>query len=588
MTTNLPAFLPNSLIVKPKETASASELAALKAVMGVTEVTTASQSGIQIWKTSSGNNVEQLISNNSNNPAIEYMELDYIITLPAVPTTSPTQVNSGTTTSQTTLPNDTEFSKLWGLNNTGQTGGKPDADIDAPEAFALVTGTQKKAVGVIDSGIDYNHPDLAANIWTNPGEIPGDNMDNDRNGYTDDVHGWDFANQDKDPMDDNGHGTHVAGTIAAVGNNNLGVIGVAPNNVLLVPLKFLDKTGSGATSNAILALDYATAKGIKITNNSWGSLLPIPSQALQESIKEFAENGGLFVAAAGNSSLNTDLVPSYPASYPNPSIISVAATDHNDKLAYYSNYGKKTVDIAAPGSEIFSTLPGNQYGYLSGTSMASPHVAGAVALVWSQNPTLTAQEVKNLVLSKADTLGLLDAPLWRLDAPRLNVANALAGSTTNNNFNLGPIPLRIASTLSPAVPANLTKTAKGEAGKDPLTGGPAADTLMLPFAEPSVSAMDPVTNFADSEKKDLMTPGGVPMKAPSLFSPAAHTAVTTLEKDVMPVFSEEKGVSPVFTQANGALAGNQPRGINGDPFRVAADPYLVGVFEPKPADFSVA
>jgi subtilisin family serine protease len=570
MTTNLPAFLPNSLIVKPKETASPSELAALKAAMGVTQVTTASQSGIQIWKTSSGN-VEQLLSNNINNPALEYMELDYKITLPNVQTTSPTQQNLATTTSQTTPPNDPDFPKLWGLNNTGQTGGKPDADIDFPEALALVTGTQKKAVGVIDSGIDYTHPDLAANMWKNPKEIVGINgKDDDDNGYIDDIYGWDFANNDNDPMDDNEHGTHVAGTVGAVGNNNLGVIGVAPNNVSLVALKFLDASGSGATSNAILALDYATANDILITNNSWGGLLPIPSKALKAAITAFEEKGGLFVAAAGNSSLNTDLVAAYPASYPHDSIISVAATDHKDLLAYYSNYGKHTVDIAAPGSEIYSTLPGGNYGYLSGTSMASPHVAGAVALVWSQNPDLTAPQVKQKVMGSTEPyfnpLGVFSK------AGRLNLFKALGGSTSNNNSNLGPIPLRIASTLSPAGAGNLTQTANAGAAEDILTGGPAADTLMLPFAESSVSAMDPVTYFG-SETIDFLTEGGAMMNVPTLFSPAVNSAAPTLEKDVMP-----------FTQAKGALAGNEALGIKSHPLAVAktsplTDSYLVGIYD---------
>ena len=564
-------FLPDSLIVKLNPTASPSQIADLQAAMGVTQVKTAPLSGVEIWNVPSGT-VLQTISAYSNDSRIQYIELDQIITLPNLPTTSPTQVNSGTTTPQTITPNDPDFSKLWGLNNTGQTGGKPDADIDAPEALALVTGTQKKAVGVIDSGIDYNHPDLAANMWINPGEIAGNGIDDDDNDLIDDIYGWDFANNDNDPMDDNEHGTHVAGTIGAVGNNSLGVIGVNPNNVSLAALKFLDASGSGSTSNAILALDYATANGILITNNSWGGLLPIRSKGLEDAIKAVEENGGVFVAAAGNSSVNTDLLPSYPASYPNPSIISVAATDDNDILAYYSNYGKKTVDIAAPGSEIFSTLPGNQYGYLSGTSMASPHVAGAVALVWAQNPTLTGQEVKNRVLGSADNLGPVAAPQWRLDAPRLNLANALAGSTTNNNFNLGPIPLRMASSLSPTAPANSTETAKGGAAEDILTGGPAADTLMLPFAESSVSAMDPVTYFG-SEKMDFLTEGGAMMNAATLLNPAVNSAAPTLEKDVMP-----------FTQAKGALAGNEALGIKSDPLAVAktspwADSYLVGIYD---------
>jgi len=564
MTTN---FLPDSVIVKLNPTASPSQIANLQAAIGVTQVKTAEQLGIQIWKIPSGT-VPQIISAYSNDSRIEYIEPDHIITLAKSQKTTPTQVNLATTTT----PNDPDYPLLWGLNNTGQTGGQPDADIDAPEAWNIQTGNPI-VVGVIDSGVDYNHPDLAANIWTNPDEIAGNLMDDDSNGYIDDVRGWDFAFNDNNPMDVDGHGTHVAGTIAATGNNNLGVIGVAWDKAKIMPLRFLDDTGSGATSNAILAIDYAVAENVKITNNSWGGLIPIPSQALEDAITAFEENGGLFVAAAGNSSLNTDLVPAYPASYPNPSIISVAATDHKDILAYYSNYGKNSVDLAAPGSDIYSTLPGNQYGYLSGTSMASPHVAGAVALVWSQNPSWTAAQVKQKVMDSTEPyfnpLGVLISK-----AGRLNLFKALGGSTSNNNSNLGPIPLRIASSLSPAAPANLTKTANPGADKDALTGGPGADTLMLRFAKSSVSPKDTLTDFG-IEKIDLVPQGGAAIDAPSFFSPAVNSTVPTIEK----------GVIPVFTEANGALAANQPQGINSDPLRVAANPYLVGVYGPNPLGF---
>ena len=573
MTTN---FLPDRVIVKMKETASPSEIANLQAAMGVTQVTTAPQLGIQIWKISSGT-VPQTISAYSNDSRIEYIEPDYIITLPDVQTTSGTKKeNLATITPQTTTPNDPDYPLLWGLNNTGQTGGKPDADIDAPEAWNIQTGNHI-VVGVIDSGVDYNHPDLAGNMWTNLGEIAGDGIDNDSNGYIDDVRGWDFAYNDNDPMDVDGHGTHVAGTIAATGNNSVGVIGVAWNKAKIMPLRFLDDSGSGATSNAILAIDYATANGVKLTNNSWGGLFY--SQALYDAIETAGEQGALFVAAAGNESRNTDLVPAYPASYDLPNIISVASTDDNDKLSYFSNYGANTVDLAAPGEGIYSTTPGGNYDTYSGTSMASPHVTGAAALIMAKDPSLTAPQVKDTLLEKTDPITDPIARLiWKPDAGRLNVGNALAGSTANGNSNLGQTQLRIAATLSPTAPANSTETAKGETGKDPLTGGTSADTLMLPFAGSSVSARDRLTDFASSEKMDLMTQGGVAMNAPSLFSPAVNSAVPTLEKEVM----------PVFTEANGALAANQARGINSDPFRVPADPYLVGVFEPKPLGLEVA
>jgi subtilisin family serine protease len=268
-----------------------------------------------------------------------------------------------------TVPSDPQFSSLWGMNNTGQTGGTIDADIDAPEAWDLTTGSSSTIVAVIDTGVDYNHPDLAANIWTNPGEIPGDNRDNDGNGFVDDVHGYDFINSDGNPLDDQGHGTHVAGTIGAVANNGIGVAGINWN-VQIMALKFLGADGSGSISDAIRALDYAVQMGAHISNNSYGDAEF--SQAFADAIAAAGDVGHIFVAAAGNNSGNNDASPFYPASFDAANIISVAATDDNDRLASFSNYGVTSVDLAAPGVNILSTTPGNNYESFSGTSMASP------------------------------------------------------------------------------------------------------------------------------------------------------------------------------------------------------------------------
>ena len=217
-------------------------------------------------------------------------------------------------------------------------------------------------VGVIDTGVDYNHPDLAANIWTNPGEIAGNGIDDDGNGYIDDVHGYDFVNNDGDPMDDNGHGTHFSGTIGGVGNNGIGVAGVNWN-VKIMALKFLDSGGSGSTANAVAGVQYATMMGVDVTSNSWGG--GGFSQALYDAIDAAGAANIAFVAAAGNNGANNDTSPAYPAAYDLPNIISVAATDDNDELASFSNYGAASVDLGAPGVDILSTLPGNQYGLLS-------------------------------------------------------------------------------------------------------------------------------------------------------------------------------------------------------------------------------
>jgi subtilisin family serine protease len=302
------------------------------------------------------------------------------------------------------LPGDPSFGRLHGLHNTGQTGGLADADIDAPEAWDVTTGSRSVVVGVIDTGIDYRHPDLAANVWTNPREVAGDRVDNDGNGYVDDVHGWDFANNDADPFDDQGHGTHVAGTIGASGNNGTGVTGVSWQ-VSIMALKFLDAAGSGTTSAAIAAINYATMMrrnfGVNVvaTNNSWGG--GGFSSSLQSAIAAGGSAGILFVAAAGNDGSDNDATPSYPASYTGGSIIAVAATDSSNRLASFSNHGATSVDVAAPGVGILSTTPNSTYSSYSGTSMATPHVTGVVALLKAARPAATADQVRAAILSTA-------------------------------------------------------------------------------------------------------------------------------------------------------------------------------------------
>ena len=316
---------------------------------------------------------------------VAYVEPDYVVTGAAV-------------------PNDPSFSQLWGLSNTGQSGGLRDADIDAPEAWDVTTGSRNVVVAVIDTGVDYGHSDLAANAWRNPGEVAGDRLDNDGNGFVDDVYGWDFANNDADPMDDQGHGTHVAGTIGAVGNNGTGVAGVSWQ-VSIMGLKFLGADGSGSTSGAVAAINYATRMrrdfGINVvaTNNSWGG--GGFSSSLRDAIAAGGQAGILFVAAAGNESQNIDSTPSYPASYTSDAVISVAATDRSNNLASFSNYGVTGVDVAAPGVSIYSTVPGNSYATYSGTSMATPHVTGTVALMAAANPQATAAQIRTAILSTA-------------------------------------------------------------------------------------------------------------------------------------------------------------------------------------------
>ncbi len=300
----------------------------------------------------------------------------------------------------TRLPNDPDYSLLWGLSNDGQTGGVAGVDINAPQAWEITTGSRNVVIAVVDSGVDIRHPDLAANIWRNPGEIPGNGIDDDRNGFVDDVSGWDFVSNDNVADDGNGHGTHVAGTIGAVGNDGRGVVGVNWE-VSILPLKFLDDWGFGSTAGAIAALNYVTllrSAGVNIvaTNNSWGG--GGYSAALRTVIARHNDAGILFVAAAGNDGTDNDAFPAYPASYDLANVISVAAIDHAGQAASFSNIGRTSVDLAAPGVDVFSTIPGNGYASFSGTSMAAPHVSGVVGLLAAANPQATAAELRAAIL----------------------------------------------------------------------------------------------------------------------------------------------------------------------------------------------
>jgi subtilisin family serine protease len=312
------------------------------------------------------------------------------------------------------VPNDPQFSEQWAFRNTGQGGGTPGDDIHAAAAWNLTTGSRNVVVAVIDSGVDYTDPDLAANIWTNP--YAG------RDGYTADLHGYDFVDNNGNPMDDYGHGTHVAGIIGAVGNNGQGVTGV-DWSCSIMALKFLDANGDGYTSDAVRAINYATMMrtvynvNVRVANNSWGGAANDP--ALQAAIASAGQAGILFVVAAGNNGSNNDTTPQYPADDRLSNVVSVAASDQNDHLAWFSDYGPNTVDLAAPGVSIYSTLPGNQYGYLSGTSMATPEVSGVAALAWALDPNATVAQVRSAILAGVDRVPALAGKVvsgGRLDA----------------------------------------------------------------------------------------------------------------------------------------------------------------------------
>jgi len=308
-----------------------------------------------------------------------------------------------------TLPDDPRFAEQWGLNNTGQTGGIVDSDIDGPESWDLTQGDTSLVVAVIDSGVDYTHPDLAANIFRNTPECTPNGVDDDANGYVDDCQGIDALNNDSDPADDNKHGTHVAGIIGAVGNNGIGIAGVAWN-VKILPCKFLGADGSGTDADAIECLEYVAslaARGVNVvaTNNSWGG--GAYSQALTDAIAAQRQRGILFVAAAGNFWTNHNYERSYPCDYDEPNIVCVAATADTGAMAWFSDYGRHSVHVGAPGFEILSTLPAGAYGELDGTSMAAPHVAGIAALLKAHAPSRDWRAIRNLILAGGKPNGAL-------------------------------------------------------------------------------------------------------------------------------------------------------------------------------------
>jgi uncharacterized repeat protein (TIGR01451 family) len=374
-------------------------------------------------------------------------------------------------------PNDSQFSQLWALHNTGQTGGTPDADIDAPEAWDLSTGSSAVVVAVIDTGVDYNHPDLSANMWRNTPDCNSNNIDDDGNGYKDDCYGIDTANNDSNPMDDNDHGTHVAGTIGARGNNSQGVVGVNWQ-VQIMACKFLDANGTGSTADAITCLQYVQlmkGRGVNVvaTNNSWGG--GGYSQALYDAIAEHMNAGILFIAAAGNESADNDSTGSYPADYYLPNILSVAATTHTDSLASFSNFGRRTVHVGAPGESIRSTTRNNTYSTFSGTSMATPHVTGLAALLKAYNPSLDWIAIRNLILSSGDAKSSLQDKT--ITGRRINAYQAL--SCTSAPLFAVLRPLSIVGGGAPVTIAVLNINCAGPAGPLSVTITPGGPTINL-------------------------------------------------------------------------------------------------------------
>lgn len=354
----------------------------------------------------------------SRDPDVEYVEANVILHMDRT-------------------PNDPRFSELYGLHNTGAQGGVVGADVGAVKAWDVSIGSRDVVVAVIDTGIDDSHPDLKANSWRNPGESGTDaegkdkatnGLDDDENGYVDDVKGWNFIANSNDPFDDNGHGTHCAGTIGGAGDDGFGVVGVNWQ-VSLVAAKFLDESGSGSLDDAVKAIEYTTALGVDMTSNSWGG--GGFSETMDAAIREAQDKDILFIAAAGNDTSDNDRDPHFPSSYEEDNVIAVAATDRADRIASFSSYGATSVDVGAPGVGILSTFPGGKFERLSGTSMATPHVTGVAALVKSVYPQATAGEIKARILNTSDPVAALSGKT--LTGGRVNAFAALETDTIPPN-----------------------------------------------------------------------------------------------------------------------------------------------------------
>ena len=331
-------------------------------------------------------------------------------------------------------PNDPDFAKTWGLHNTGQADnagqvGIPGADINVLPLWKNgITGSKEMVVAVIDTGVQWDHPDLADNLYVNTAEIADNGIDDDGNGFIDDRHGWNFEGDNNNSSDDNGHGTHCAGTIGGVGNNGVGVAGVSWK-ASLMPIKFLSASGSGTLADAVESINYATTMNVHIMSNSWGG--GGFTQSMKDAIVAAKEKGILFVAAAGNSSADNDSTPAYPASYDVDNVLAVAATDNRDNLADFSSYGRTKVHVAAPGVKVYSSVPGGGYAHFSGTSMATPHVAGAAALLMSNQSDWDYAEVKRRLIVTSDPVPSLRRRV--ASRGRINVENALNGVIPPND-----------------------------------------------------------------------------------------------------------------------------------------------------------
>ncbi len=478
-----PEFVPGEIIVKLKGSAKTMKSQAFigKAVSEQSMTLKGSWSGLNMhhFKLGSDAEMKNKIAELQADPDVEYAEPNYILRL------SPGQAGSEGSMSMEEARNTVGASSTYGA--LAQTG----APIQLANAWSAETaGKTPPIVAIIDTGVDYNHEIFTGSgaVWTNTREISGNGIDDDSNGYVDDVRGWNFVANSNAPLDDDNHGTHVAGIVLGSTQDIL-AFPLAAAKIRIMPLKFLDGMGVGTTSDAVKAIYYAVNNGASVINNSWGG--GGYSNSLVDAVAYAYSKRVVFVAAAGNSSLNNDVTPTYPASYSIPGIISVAATTDADGLASYSNYGAATVHLGSPGSSIWSSLPNQSYGRSSGTSMATPFVAGIAAMMVRENPLLSAYQVKELIMQSTQSIASLQTKT--VTKGRLNAYNsvlaakATTGVTDQPSFAAARAP---AAEESSAAGCGLVKTLIDDAsGPSGPNRNVAFFGLLLLFAAPLLIAL---------------------------------------------------------------------------------------------------
>jgi uncharacterized protein (TIGR03437 family) len=544
----------------------------------------------QIVEFTANLSVDEAVALAKSNPAVESAEPNYLLHLLGQPAVGKRQwaVESFLPLSALrflppAFPNDPDLGNQWALQNTGQYGGIPGADVGAVEAWQMAQSRGTIVVAVIDTGVDYTHPDLVNRMWINDREIAGNGIDDDRNGFIDDVRGWNFAAGNNDPMDDHYHGTMVAGVMAAEANNGLGGAGVAGRaEVRVMPLKFFDSSAQGTTAAAIEAIDYAVRNGARIINASWGDT--IYSQALFDAIRRSVSAECLVVAAAGNSASDNDRVPVYPGNFNSgpsalPAIISVTGTDGSDHLLNYANYGARSVDLAAPGNLIYSTMPGRAYGFISGTSLAAAMVSGVTALVWTQNPALSNEQVKQIVTKtvRAATAtqgrtisgGIVQARGALAATPPYSATNTVA-SVSAADYTAAAIP---SDSIVAAFGAKLG-TGTEFAVQQPLPTSLAGSTVKVNGLAAPLFAVTPT-------QINFLLPPGLPNGTAEVVVTAGDG---TISRGAMTITSVQPKVFTSNQSGSGAPAALWTRdgvsyfaagGVDGAPIPVEAGGYLV-------------